>query len=496
MAGMEVSHAPLRPEVAETHTGLVILIGDRAYKVKKPVTTDFLDFSTLESRERACAREVMLNRRLAPASYLGVAHFQPPQGAAPEPVIVMRRHPDESRLATMVRRGDDVTGQLELIAGIVARFHAGAHRGREVDDEARVDTVTARWRENLTELARYAQGVVPTLDPSAVAELERLAMGFLAGRAVLFARRISERRIVDGHADLLADDIFCLPEGPALLDCLEFDDRLRYVDSVDDAAFLAMDLEFLGRRDLADFFLDRYLNLACDGAPESLRHFYIAYRAGVRAKVDCVRYTQGRTESQDDARRHLDIALEHLRAGAVRLILVGGGPGTGKTTLARAVAEHLGAQVISTDDVRAEMVACGEITGEPGVLGQGLYSQENIDAVYDAVLRTAHLSLCEGLPVILDGTWQDDGSRQRARRVAAEASAPMVEFACAAPLDAAVTRIRTRTATTSQVTPDIATALAERYREHGGRPGAHRIDTTRPLAQSVAETLDICRTAC
>ena len=492
---MTDSSDALRPEITETHTGLVVLVGDRAYKVKKPVTTDFLDFSTTASRERACAHEVMLNSRLAPGSYLGVAHFQSPQGGDPEPVIVMRRHPDERRLATMVRRGRDVTGQLTAIAELLARFHAGAGRGREVDDEARVDAVGARWRENLAELARYAGGVVPGVDPDCVEEIGCRALGFLAGLAVLFAGRISDSRIVDGHADLLADDIFCLPDGPALLDCLEFDDRLRYVDGIDDAAFLAMDLEFLGRPDLAAHFLGRYLAEARDDAPESLRHFYIAYRAVVRAKVDCVRHTQGGAVAADSARAHLRVAREHLREGTVRLILVGGGPGTGKTTLARGIADRVGAQVISTDDVRSAMVASGEIAGRPGVLGQGLYGRENIEAVYDAVLRRAHLGLCEGHTVILDGTWSDPDYRERARRVAAEAAAIMVELACAAPLDDTLSRIRTRTGTTSQVTPEIAAALAgpEGQAEW---PAAHRIDTTRDLAESVAEALELCRTAC
>jgi aminoglycoside phosphotransferase family enzyme/predicted kinase len=491
------SAAALRPQVAETHTGLVVLVGEYAYKVKKPVTTDFLDFSTPASRERACAREVMLNSRLAPDSYLGVAHFQPPQGGAAEPVIVMRRHPDECRLATMVRRGDDVRGQLTAIAGILARFHAGARRGREVDEQAGVEAVGARWQENLTELTGYASGVVPGLDPDVVAEIRRRAMGFLAGRAALFARRISDHRIVDGHADLLADDIFCLPEGPALLDCLEFDDRLRYVDGVDDAAFLAMDLEFLGRADLAAFFMGRYLTDAGDAAPESLRHFYIAYRAAVRAKVDCVRHAQGSAEAAGSAQAHLEIARAHLREGTVRLIVVGGGPGTGKTTLARGLAAPTGGRAISTDDVRSAMVARGEIAGRPGVLGQGLYSRENIEAVYDTVLRQAHSGLCEGHTVILDGTWTDPNYRERARRLAAESAVPIVELVCAAPLDATVSRIRTRTATTSQVTGEIATALADHAGGgQDGWPGAQRIDTTRELAESVAEALDICRTAC
>lgn len=477
------------PQIAETHTGMVFLVGDLAYKVKKPVVTDFLDFSTLERRESACAHELVLNSRLAPDSYLGIAHFTPP-GGVPEPVIVMRRHPDERRLATLVRSGEPVEDQLAAVALVLARFHASASRGREVDAAGRVDAITARWQENVTELERYAAGVVPGLDPQMVAEIGRLANDFIGGRSVLFARRIAERKMVDGHADLLADDIFCLEDGPALLDCLEFDDHLRYVDVVDDAAFLAMDLEFLGRPDLAAMFLRTYVRLAEDDSPPALGDFYVAYRAVVRAKVDCVRHTQGSAGAAADAEHHLRIALDHLRAGAVRLVLVGGGPGTGKTTLARSLAERIGAQVISTDDVRAELVGQGQISGTPGALDEGLYTRENVDAVYDAVLRRAHLALCEGNTVILDGTWRDPRHRERARQLVAESGAMMFEFACTASLDTTVDRIRSRTGTTSQVTAEIATALAERTEDSWA--GAHRIDTTVALADSVAQAQEIC----
>ncbi|MCX2931316.1 AAA family ATPase [Mycobacterium sp. CVI_P3] len=480
------------PQIAETHTGMVFLIGDRAYKVKKPVVTDFLDFSTVERREHACAHELVLNSRLAPSSYLGIAHFTAP-GGDPEPVIVMRRHPDEKRLATMVRTGGPVEDHLMAVALVLSRFHASASRGREVDAQGRVDAITARWQENLGELQRYADGVVPGTDPELVAEINRLASDFIAGRSVLFARRIGDHKIVDGHADLLADDIFCLEDGPAMLDCLEFDDSLRYVDVIDDAAFLAMDLEFLGRPDLAELFLSSYTRLAEDDAPASLGDFYIAYRAVVRAKVDCVRYTQGVGSAADDARRHLQIARDHLRAGAVRLILVGGGPGTGKTTLSRSLAEELGAEVISTDDVRAEMARLGEITGAPGVLDEGLYTRENIDAVYDGVLRRAHLELSEGRSVVLDGTWQDPRHRELARRLAADTGAVEVELACTAPLDAAVARVHSRAQTTSQVTPEITTALADRVGD--GWAGAHRIDTSGVQADSVAHAREICTMA-
>lgn len=477
----------LRADVHETHTGVVVLLGDKAFKAKKAVVTDFLDFSTLERRERACVREVALNSRLAPDSYLGLAHFSGPDGGPAEPVIVMRRYPDSRRLATVVKDGQPVHDHLVSIAEKLARFHARAARGESIDACATVDAVTARWQENLDELHRHAGTVVLR---ESVEEVERLARQFISGRSMLFTRRITDGRIVDGHADLLADDIFCMPDGPVLLDCLEFDDQLRYVDGIDDAAFLAMDLEFAGRKDLGDYFLDEYSRLARDSAPISLKDFHIAYRAVVRAKVDCVRVSQGHPEAVADARRHVDIALEHLRAGTVRLTLIGGGPGTGKTTLAHALAEQVGAQVISTDDVRRQMQRAGSVAGAAGMLDEGLYTAENVAAVYDEVLRRAQLDLCGGQSVILDGSWRDARQRQRARDLADETASPIVEFTCLVPLDEASARIRNRSATTSDATPQIAVALAERNGEsHVG----HLINTGRPLAESVAEAEELFR---
>jgi aminoglycoside phosphotransferase family enzyme/adenylate kinase family enzyme len=466
--------------VHETHTGLVVLVGEFAYKGKKPLTTDFLDFSTPERRERACQRELELNRRLAPASYLGVAHLSTSWNGISEPVLVMRRHPGSCRLATMVQRGQPVTDTLLKIGEMLARFHESARRGRQIESQGKVGAVKARWQANIAELQRFTGTVV---DSQRLQTLEHLAWRFLAGRAALFTGRIRDSRIVDGHGDLLADDIFCLPDGPEILDCLEFDDDLRYVDVIDDAAFLAMDLEFLGRRDLGKFFLDNYSRLAGDTAPQSLKHFYIAYRALVRAKVDCVRFSQGHVDAAADALRHLDIALDHLRSGSVRLAIVGGGPGTGKTTLARGLAERVGAVVISSDEVRRELQRSGAIGGAAGVLNSGLYSDENVAAVYEEVLRRAQRHLANGRSVVLDATWRDPDHRYQARQLAAQTHSAALELQCFTPTSTAVRRVCDRpVGSVSDATPEIADALAADAQEW---LEAHRIETSRPLSESL-----------
>ncbi|MDP7724113.1 bifunctional aminoglycoside phosphotransferase/ATP-binding protein [Mycobacterium sp. TY814] len=475
-------------DVRETHTGVVVLAGDRAYKAKKPVLTDFVDFRTTEERERACRREVELNRRLSPEAYLGVAHLSDPAGGAAEPIVVMRRYRDQDRLAFLL--GHKASGEcerlLDAIAAVLTDFHSRAERSPLISIQGEAGAVDQRWRANLNELHQFT--AVPGVTQETVTRIERLAAEYVSGRGRLFARRIDEDSILDGHGDLLADDIFFVDGQPVLLDCLEFDDQLRYLDRIDDAAFLAMDLEFLGRRDLGDHFMARYVALTGDAAPPSLQHFYIAYRAGVRAKVDCVRFLQGRQQSADDAARHLAIAAEHLTAGAVRLVLIGGNPGSGKSTVARGLAEQVGAQVISTDDVRRELRESGAISGSPGVLDSGLYSPDNVAAVYETVLHRARVLLHEGRSVILDGTWQDPGLRAQARRMAGETHARIAEIVCAVPVETSAGRIEHRAPGNSDATPDIAAALAAR---RDAWESAYRMDTSQPLDASVAQAYEV-----
>ena len=200
---------------------------------------------------------------------------------------------------------------------------------------------------------------------------------FLAGREQLFAQRVAAGRIVDGHGDLICDDIFCLDDGPRILDCLEFDDRLRYVDGLDDIAFLAMDLEKLGAPRLAHLLLDRYADFAGDPAPASLRHHYIAYRAFVRVKVNCLRHAQGDRSAAADARAYADIAIRHLRAGSR--------PDDPHRRVARCrqihlaglVADRLGAVLLSTDRLRKEMSGLAPLTRSPQPYERGLYDHQH-----------------------------------------------------------------------------------------------------------------------
>jgi hypothetical protein len=177
-------------------------------------------------------------------------------------------------------------------------------RSPQIAEQGSQDALRRRWTDNIEQTRTIQARLAPRepLDPAVICETERLASRFLAGRAPLFDARIRQGRIVDGHGDLLADDIFCLDDGPRILDCLDFDDRLRWLDGLDDAAFLVMDLERLGASALAEQFMAAYAEYSGDPAPASLRHHYVAYRAFVRAKIACLR--GARRTTRRPASRH------------------------------------------------------------------------------------------------------------------------------------------------------------------------------------------------
>lgn len=472
--------------LAETHSAVVVLFGDQAYKVKKPVRTDFLDFSTVAAREAACARELELNRRFAPDVYLGLAWLSDPTGGSGEPMLVMRRLPESARLSARLDDPAVARETLPALARQVAAWHDRSPAGPVVDRAATVDAVRDRWRSLLSGLR------CSTVDPASVRDLADSAMRYLDGRAALFDERIAAGRIVDGHGDLRAEDVFVTGDGLRVIDCLDFDDGLRHVDRLDDVCFLAMDLERLGHPGLATQFVDAYLRLTRDAPPDSLRHHYTAYRATVRAKVECIRRRQGMRDAGASAVAHIDIGLRHLAAGAVRLVLVGGLPGTGKTTVARRLADATGAALISSDRVRADARAGGAVAGGSGEFNRGAYAPAAREHVYAVMRAEARTLLAAGWSVILDASWINAAQRRRASRVAAETASDLIEIRCSAPQSIADARISARNGSQSEATPAIAEAMAG---EHTLWPGATVLDTTASLEHTEAAALRIYRRA-
>lgn len=421
-------------EVRETHSAVVALVGDRAYKAKKGVDLGFLDFTSAEARDNALRRELELNRRICNDVYLDVAQLIGSDGAHLESVLIMRRMPDARRLSTLVADGAstaDLERDLRRVARRLAEFHARAEHGAQISAEAGRNGLRRRWTDNLREMRRF---LGTSVDRDRFRRIGALALAYIDGREPLFDRRRDAQLYVDGHGDLTAEDVFCLDDGPRILDCLEFDDRLRWVDALDDAAFLAMELEHLGRPELARYFLDSYAQFSAVPSVPSLEHHYIAYRALVRAKIACLRAEQrGHSADQDTVDAYLQLALRHLEAGQVRLLLVGGAPGTGKSTIAEMLADTLGAVLLATDSVRRE------IAPDPP-----RYDDESRLQVYRALVVRAERALANGETVVADATWESDELRQLAWRCAEATASELLEFECHAPPALAAARAERR----------------------------------------------------
>lgn len=471
--------------LVETHCSTLLLLDDVVYKRKKPLDLGFADFRSLASRRAACEAEVALNRRLAPDVYRGVATVLGPDGAPCEALVVMARMPDERQLSHLVRTGHELGSALDQIAAQLAALHRRSPAPPQLADSSSRAALLHLWDTGLDALVGFSH-----LVPEGLRERCReLAARYLTGRGRLLEHRRREGRTVDGHGDLLCDDVYVLEDGPRLLDCLEFDERLRVGDGLLDAAFLAMDLERLGRADLGARFLRAYRSAAAEDAPSSLEHHFLAYRAHIRCKVACIRAAQTGADEGGAAAALAALSFAHLDAARVRLVLVGGAPGSGKSTLAERLAARLDGAVLSSDRVRKSLCGLSPTTPAPSSFGTGIYAPALTDATYQALAEQARESLEMGSSVVVDATFTRAAHRLLLRTVAAEAFADITELQCVVSDELALTRLAARTHNPSDATAAVRRELLARTDPW---PEAQELDGTAALTELVHQAVVSC----
>lgn len=435
----------------QSHISCVFLAGDYAYKLKKPIRTPFLDYSTATRRRRLCGREVVLNRRLSPEVYLGVVPVTEDEGTlrvggagpALDWLVKMRRLPERDLLSRRLAVDRVSPETARKLGRALARFHAEAAdtpRSRRFARPARLADNSA---ENFEYLASLPEECVDRNSLRAVQEYSRR---FLREGDEIIESRILSGRARDGHGDLRAQNIYLwegCQSGLQILDCIEFNDRFRYGDTAADLAYLLMDLDLLGRADLRWEVLQAYREESGDAVPPDLMRFFQCYRACVRAKIAwmAARETEVPAAQRDaacaTAAAALDLAASYALRGAGPLCLaMVGYPGSGKSTLARALAARLPAVLLSTDRLRRGA------TPTTARLPTRVYGPEDRARVYDA-LRSAGVEwLRLGENVILDATFLDPREREALQEVSRYAA---VRFVVCDPPDAAIReRLRAR----------------------------------------------------
>lgn len=440
----------------ETHVSKVYLGPHDAWKIKKPVDFGFLDYSTPEKRYAACEAEVVLNRRFSPSVYLGVVPLiKLPsgrfafggKGEIAEWAVHMARQPESDRADRLLAAGRLGYPALKGLAERLAAFHAGHPAPAAAAAFGSPSAVGRNLEENFIQTRPFLAALLGRLP---AAELEDRMTARLRSSAPFIEARFRGNRVCDGHGDLRLGQIYFDPSGECrILDCIEFNDRFRYGDPACDIAFLSMDLAFHGHPEMAEGFLAAYAAASGDFDLYPVIDFYQAYRACVRGKVAGFLAAQmepgtEREARETEARAYFHFALAERMRPAPAVIAVGGGMGSGKTTLAGRLGELLCAPVVSTDPLRKRMAGIAPLEKRADALWHGLYAPETTEKVYAETARLSRIIGDSGRSVIIDASFRSRAAREAVREAAIGAGRPFLFIECRAGVETCRERLRRR----------------------------------------------------
>jgi aminoglycoside phosphotransferase family enzyme len=309
--------------LVQTHISMVFIGDEFVYKVKKPVNFGFLDFTTLEKREYFCHQELILNRRLADELYLdvlpiyfdGQTHsFLSDKGRIVDYAVRMKKIPPERLMKNVFSRGELNEGHLKKIAEVLANFHKKAGRSEEIDKFGRANIFRVNTDENFEQTMKY---IGQTIDLNDYNRIKQWTDDFYREKEPLFQERINNHWIRDCHGDLHMEHI-CLIDPLSIIDCIEFNDRLRYSDTFADIGFLMMDLDYWEGSSLAEKLWEFYRTRTGDSEHHPLLTFYKVYRAYVRGKVNSFQIDDEdispvkKEEAVQIARKYFKLALKYI----------------------------------------------------------------------------------------------------------------------------------------------------------------------------------------
>ena len=486
----------------QTHISSVFLTGTRVYKLKKPMNFGFLDFSTIELREKNCRAEVELNRRLAPSVYIEAVPITMDgnrvtldgEGDVVDWVVVMRELDGDLLGTEVLKRGELSESHMDALADVLVPFYKSAATGDGIDGFGTVEAVRFNTDENFSQTEAYVGKLVSR---DRFKHIRDWTNTFYAERFELFERRIAEGRIRESHGDLHLRNIFFEAE-PVIFDCIEFNERFRCGDVAVDIAFLAMDLDFNGRQDLSQYVIDRYVEASGDSGLLEILDFYKCYRAYVRGKIACFTSTDPALDAtaqraqRNLARRYFGLAYGYA-GGSERpsMVVLYGLMGTGKTSVARHLRENFGWHVLSTDAVRKQISGVGENTRVYVPYNEGLYSPEMNARTYTEVCERAENLLHGGFPVIVDGAFKRQSEREPVIEAAKRTRARLIFLQTTCEADEQHQRLEGRQQHDTRSDGRVELMEQQRGDFEPANPGAecyfHTIDTSGPKTETQAK---------
>src|SRR5256886_11992231 len=346
----------------QTHISWVFIAPQFVFKVKKAVNLGFLDFSTLEKRRHFCERELELNRRLCPSVYLNIVPIYKSasgfsfktEGEIAEYSVKMRELRGGWFLSELLVKRLVGENEINRVISCLRRFYESQPPSPVIEEWGRPEKLKSSTDENFAQVEPF---VGRTISTAAFETIRHFTNHFYAANEKLFRERVQRHRIRDCHGDLHLDHIHITSEATTIFDCIEFNDRFRFIDIANDLAFLAMDFDFEGRNDMGNLFLRNAARELGDAGMLKVANFYKCYRAFVRGKVESIQATEKETanpqEHEEEATCYFQLALWYAITGSEPLILVVmGGVGTGKSTIAKRLASELDWPLFSSDETR------------------------------------------------------------------------------------------------------------------------------------------------
>lgn len=432
-------------EHSQTHISHLFLTSSYVYKVKKPVDFGFLDFSTLEKRRYFCYEELRLNQRLSPEVYLDVLEVRRDSqervafggpGTVVDYAVKMRRLPAERSLDHLLATNQVTEEMIRGLARQIGDFHRQAQTGPDIAAHGSPEAVAAVVEQNFEQTLRYHRR---TLSPLKFQRLKAYSLNFLQNKEGLLEQRMREGWVRDGHGDLHSAQVFLTEKGAQIIDCIEFSEAFRQTDILADAAFMAMDLDQVGRHDLSLAFVDAWRERTGDASDEALLDFYKVYRAYVRGKVESFRLDDPHLSEEEKraaamrAQRYFNLAYSYIYvSGKPKLVLIAGMIGTGKSTIARNVACDGGLAMLSSDLIRKQLAGIPSTERQYTSFQGGLYSPEFSKRTYQELFRRAAQYLQEGRSVLLDATFSRQALREEAAAYALQRGAEFWVVECVA----------------------------------------------------------------